>query len=196
MVLHVAPLGELVLFVGVGLGWRSWLHRRRYGDSGIMLFRQGRWQGVLDAGTVVFLALVGTYATAVALGVLAPPTVTVALAGAVLAIGGTVLMAVAQLDLGASWRVGIERPARPGLVTTGWYRVCRNPIFLFMLVIFGGIVVQLDPRLAVVVLVAAYVIIRRQVGNEEDYLERTYGDAYREYARHVGRFVPGIGRLP
>jgi protein-S-isoprenylcysteine O-methyltransferase Ste14 len=30
---------------------------------------------------------------------------------------------------------------------------------------------------------------------EEAYLMRTYGDAYSEYARQVGRFMPGIGKL-
>ena len=29
---------------------------------------------------------------------------------------------------------------------------------------------------------------------EEPYLSRTHGDAYREYASRVGRFVPGVGR--
>jgi protein-S-isoprenylcysteine O-methyltransferase Ste14 len=30
---------------------------------------------------------------------------------------------------------------------------------------------------------------------EEAYLARVYGDAYRAYARRVGRFLPGIGLL-
>jgi protein-S-isoprenylcysteine O-methyltransferase Ste14 len=42
----------------------------------------------------------------------------------------------------------------------------------------------------------AFIGIRHQVFAEEDYLLRTYGDAFRAYARRVGRFVRGIGRLP
>ena len=30
---------------------------------------------------------------------------------------------------------------------------------------------------------------------EEPYLRRVHGAAYEEYARRVGRFVPGVGRL-
>ena len=30
---------------------------------------------------------------------------------------------------------------------------------------------------------------------EEPYLLRQHGDAYRNYAARVGRFVPGLGRL-
>jgi len=31
---------------------------------------------------------------------------------------------------------------------------------------------------------------------EEPYLLDTHGDAYRGYATRVGRFLPGVGRLP
>jgi protein-S-isoprenylcysteine O-methyltransferase Ste14 len=30
---------------------------------------------------------------------------------------------------------------------------------------------------------------------EEPYLIRIHGDSYRDYARRVGRFLPGVGRL-
>jgi protein-S-isoprenylcysteine O-methyltransferase Ste14 len=30
---------------------------------------------------------------------------------------------------------------------------------------------------------------------EEPYLLRTHGEAYRDYASRIGRFVPGLGRL-
>ena len=53
-----------------------------------------------------------------------PPAAAAALrvTGSVLVLGATALMLVAQLDLGASWRVGIDEGARPGLVTGGLYR--------------------------------------------------------------------------
>jgi protein-S-isoprenylcysteine O-methyltransferase Ste14 len=31
---------------------------------------------------------------------------------------------------------------------------------------------------------------------EEPHLLRTHGQAYEDWAREVGRFVPGVGRLP
>ena len=81
------------------------------------------------------------------------------------------LLVIAQLNLGASWRVGIEEGARPGLIT-------------------GGLSV-----LSALMLAGAYVGVRQQIAAEEDYLARTYGAEYREYARRVGRLVPGIGKL-
>ena len=44
-------------------------------------------------------------------------------------------------------------------------------------------------------LIGAAIGIRLQVAAEEEYLLRTYGDEYRDYARRVGRFVAGVGRL-
>jgi protein-S-isoprenylcysteine O-methyltransferase Ste14 len=56
--------------------------------------------------------------------------------------GGVLLQILAQYDLGASWRLGIEEGARPGLVTTGLYQWCRNPICLGMVATIVGFVVH------------------------------------------------------
>jgi len=114
--------------------------------------------------------------------------------GTVLLFGGIALLVIAQLNLGASWRIGIEEGSSPGLVTSGFYRVCRNPIFFAILIMLTGYTVLLPTRLSLALLVGAFIGIRQQVLTEEAYLHRTYGDDYRAYARRVGRFVPGIGR--
>jgi protein-S-isoprenylcysteine O-methyltransferase Ste14 len=118
------------------------------------------------------------------------------LTGTVLLFGGIAFLVTAQLNLGASWRIGIEESSRAGLVTSGFYRFCRNPIFFAILIMLTGYTLLLPTRLSLVLLVGAFIGIRQQVLTEEAHLSRTYGDAYRGYARRVGRFVPGIGRLP
>ena len=42
MIWRFVPLVGLLLFYGLGFGWRTWLHARRYGASGIALFRSDR----------------------------------------------------------------------------------------------------------------------------------------------------------
>lgn len=116
-------------------------------------------------------------------------------AGTVLLFGGIALLVAAQLNLGASWRIGIEEGARPGLITNGLYRFCRNPIFLAILIMLTGYTLLLPTSLSIALLIGAFIGIRQQVLTEEAYLSRTYGDAFHAYARHVGRFVPGIGKL-
>jgi protein-S-isoprenylcysteine O-methyltransferase Ste14 len=61
------------------------------------------------------------------------------MAGSIVLFGGLALMFRAQLDLGASWRVGIDEGAGPGLVKGGLYRLSRNPIFLAMLTVLVGL---------------------------------------------------------
>jgi protein-S-isoprenylcysteine O-methyltransferase Ste14 len=104
-------------------------------------------------------------------------------------------MVLAQLHLGASWRIGIDEGACPGLVTGGLYRFCRNPIFFGMFLAVAGLAVLQPTWLSAVAVVGAVAAVRAQVLEEESYLLTTYGDAYRAYARRVGRFAPGLGRL-
>ena len=198
------PLIGVVLFLAV-LCWRSWWQRRRYGSRGVLFFRSHHWRERLrDAlGVVLVLFLVGQAVMAVAWPKsLAPLDTTYHAAaeiwqvtGTALLFGGIALLVVAQLNLGASWRIGIEEGSSPGLVTGGCYRFCRNPIFLAILILLIGYTLLLPTRLSLALLVGAFVGIRQQVLTEEAYLCRAYGDAYRAYAHRVGRFVPTIGRL-
>ena len=206
MICRILPLIGVVLFLGVGLGGRAWLHARRYGACGIVLFRGSRrGQDVRDSLLVLLLLLLTGQALLAAgfpawlprpaFGMSPATAVVLCRAGAALLSGGLALLLVAQLNLGASWRIGIEEAARPGLVTGGLYRFCRNPIFLFMLVMFVGYALLLPTWLSAGMLVGAFVGVRQQVIAEEAYLSRVYGDQYRAYAGRVGRFLPWVGRL-
>jgi protein-S-isoprenylcysteine O-methyltransferase Ste14 len=197
------PATILVLFVGVGFGWRVWLHRRRYGESGIVLFRSGRpLQHARDAAAILLFAGFAWQALAVAIdgdalngARLVATSTLLSWIGAALGIIGTGLMVVAQLELGSSWRIGIDQGARPGLVTSGIYRFCRNPIFLAMGVALLGLTLLLPTALAIASLIVTLLGIRRQVLDEEAYLQRVYSFDFAAYADKVGRFVPLLGRI-
>lgn len=82
-----------------------------------------------------------------------------------------------------------NQPARV-LVTSGIYRWTRNPIYLGFFLAYGGIgiatrspwVLALAPPLAITI---RYGVVAR----EEAYLERRFGDAYRDYKARVRRWV-------
>jgi len=142
------------------------------------------------------IAAAGWPASISPIGVLSQPEARIwQVTGAVVLFGGLVLLIIAQLHLGASWRIGIEEGTSPGLVTSGLYRFCRNPIFLAILITLTGYTVLLPTRLSLALLLESFIGIRQQILTEEAYLLRTYGDGYRKYARRIGRFLPGIGRL-
>jgi len=205
VVASALPLIAVLVFYGLGFGWRTWVQLRRYGSSGIVLFRSGRPGQHLREALFVVLA-VALFAEAALAAVaprrlpglvpLAPATAAVLRAtGTVMVLGATALMLAAQLDLGASWRVGIDEGARPGLVTGGLYRYSRNPIYVAMLTALLGFALLLPSWISLGLLIGAGLGIRRHVRDEEAYLARTYGEEYRRYAARVGRFVPGVGRL-
>lgn len=199
------PLGGVLATLAIAFVWRPWLQRHRYGTHGILLFRSREpAQHARDAFVVALFALLLAQAI---IGALAPESLSLAQAdrrahatvrvglGALLMITGIVLLVAAQLQLGASWRIGIDVAAKPGLVTSGLYAFSRNPIFLALLVIVAGYMLLIPTLLSAALLAGSYIGTRLQIGAEEAYLARSYGDQYRAYARRVGRLVPGIGRL-
>jgi protein-S-isoprenylcysteine O-methyltransferase Ste14 len=110
--------------------------------------------------------------------------------------GAGVLTTRAQLDLGRSWRIGVDESERTELMTEGSFGVVRNPIFsgMGLAVVGAGLAVPTPASwLAAVALLTGVELQVRAV--EEPYLLRTHGVAYREYGRRTGRFAPGIGRL-
>lgn len=203
MIVNWVPAIFLALFVGVGFGWRIWLQWRRFGHSGLALFRSGRLAQHLRETSLFAVALLLGFQV-VAAG--AAPDRVARLAplaafggfgyglGYLLAFGGLALMVRAQLEMGASWRIGVDERSRPGLVTHGLYARTRNPIYLAMFLAFAGLVLLLPTWTTFGALIGALLAVRQQVREEEAYLLRTYGDEFRRYAARVGRFVPGLGR--
>jgi protein-S-isoprenylcysteine O-methyltransferase Ste14 len=78
----------------------------------------------------------------------------------------------------------------PRLTTEGPFRYSRNPSYLALAMIYAGIAVLRNSPWAILLLPVALVVIRREViGREERYLERTFGEEYRDYKIRVRRWV-------
>jgi protein-S-isoprenylcysteine O-methyltransferase Ste14 len=118
------------------------------------------------------------------------------LAGLLLYAIGLAACVGAQLAMGASWRIGVDEAERTDLVTDGPFAVVRNPIYAGVIPLVAGLAL-LAPNpvtiAAFAALVAALEIQVRLV--EERHLLRAHGQAYRDYASRVGRFVPGVGLI-
>lgn len=191
---------SLVLFAALAFGWRSWLQWRRTGSTGFKGI-SGRLGSAEWFGGVL-LAVAFAVAALAPIAILAGWSRDIELPPSFIAVGAAVLGAgivgtlVAQLDMGASWRIGVDANQRTALVSNGLFRFARNPIFTSMLLVLAGAALLLPGVLSAAAFVAALVGIELQVRLvEEPYLLRTHGDAYRDYARRVGRFVPLLGRL-
>ncbi len=163
------------------------------GSSGAPHQRLGAW--LMRAFAVGAVAWQAGYAIAgpAAVGVVAAPPA-VAVVGWTLVVAAMGVLMIAQAQMGAAWRIGIDERATP-LVTHGLYRLVRNPIYSAMdLVLVGGVLVAPSPAtLAGAIFLAASLAVQTRL--EERHLAAMHGASYREYAARVGRFVPGIGRL-
>jgi protein-S-isoprenylcysteine O-methyltransferase Ste14 len=198
---RLVPVALLLLFFGVALVWRAIHQRRRFGAFGIQVLRERGLNAVvglvLTAGTLLLFVQSAVWAlepARVEPSFVFTPSTELTLAGALLVLVALGLLVAAQLELGASWRVGIEPGAAPGLVTHGFYRYVRNPIFAFLLVAMVGFALLLPTWLSLVMVLGSWAGVRLQVAREETYLLATYGEAYRNYCARVGRLLPGIGR--
>lgn len=195
----VAALVLYVVWFLLAFGVRTIVQLRRTGDSGFRgLSRSGILEVVAGLGFVVAL-LIGLAAPIADLASLdrigALDHTIAAAAGVVLASLGVLLTLLAQLSMGDSWRIGVDRGERTDLIHHGPFRIVRNPIFSAMVVTAVGLALMVPNLLAVVGLVSLVVALEAQVrGVEEPYLRSMHGDAYRRYEATVGRFVPRLRR--
>ena len=76
------------------------------------------------------------------------------------------------------------------IVTGGPYRFTRNPLYVGMTLIYGGITALFNALPAVLLLPIALAVMQRGViAREERYLERKFGDEYLDYKARVRRWI-------
>ena len=76
------------------------------------------------------------------------------------------------------------------LVTEGIFRVSRHPMYLGMILIVAGIGVLVGSATPwLVVILLAILFDRFFIKTEEQILEETFGDLFREYRKHVRRWI-------
>ena len=149
--------------------------------------------GVIALPPLIFL---GFLTAAVALEAIVPLPVPVAhslaryVAGAVLAGSGFVMIATGtRRFVAAGTNVPPTLPTT-ALVVDGIYRRTRNPLYLGLTLVYLGLGVAAGSLWAIgLVVPLLWVINVGVVTREERYLERKFGDAYRDYKARVRRWI-------
>lgn len=180
-------------YLATAFGWRTWRQWRTTGDAGIRVGRDGSCQERI-AGAL----FTSSVATALA-GSLSRPREPgpVRSAGLALMVAGLLGTLVAQVDLGRSWRIGVDPDERTDLVTSGAFSVVRNPIFTAMATFSIGVALAQRNRTAVLAGLSMVAAVEAQVRLvEEPYLRTVHGATFADYRERVGRFLPRLGRRP
>jgi protein-S-isoprenylcysteine O-methyltransferase Ste14 len=110
--------------------------------------------------------------------------------GGVLALAGVALLL--SFNTAFARKGTAVEPWKPttAIVTTGPFRITRNPAYLGMALLYIGITLLADVPWALLVLPVVVVVIDRLViAREERYLERKFGREYLDYKRDVRRWI-------
>lgn len=182
----VPPL--TIAYIATAFGWRTWKQWRTTGDAGVRVGRDGSYEERIAGG--LFASSVAAALT----GSLSRPRHPgpVRSAGLALMVGGLSGTLIAQVDLGRSWRIGVDPDERTDLVTSGLFSVARNPIFTAMAAFSIGTALAQRNRIATLAGLSMVAAVETQVRLvEEPYLRTVHGEAYTNYCQRVGRFLPG-----
>ena len=188
----------LALFFGLAMFWRSYVAWKR---TGVNPYALGNGDTVHDyVGKLFRFTLIATALIVLAFSLseslynlLMPiPWLDSSLligVGLALLASALIWVLVAQIQMGDSWRIGIDEKTNSPLVQHGLFGVSRNPIFLGMLVMLVGLLFAIPTAATLIVTLLGFALIHIQVRLEEPFLLDKYGEAYRVYQKRVRRWL-------
>lgn len=110
--------------------------------------------------------------------------------GVVVAVLGIALVAIGRRTM---IKHGTNvNPTQPttAIVETGPFRFTRNPLYVGITLAYVGFSILLNTWWSLFLLVPVWIVMHLfVVRREEAYLERKFGDAYRNYCRRVRRYL-------
>lgn len=130
----------------------------------------------------IVVPLIGLLLYLLVPGVRDQPWTILRIAGVILAITGYVLFVTARLQFGKSFSVS---PQAKELVTHGLYSRIRNPIYVFVGVMWFGLIVALRLYWLFVPLLALILMQVFRVGREARVLQERFGQAYLDYRKQT-----------
>lgn len=198
-----------VLVVAVCVWWYwaavvalSWLRRLWTGQRGALRPRAASDRWLMRFWILVIIAWNALPAMALHKGeppfgpfaeALESPLVYLRWAAAAGAVGCVVVTVRCWVEMGRDWSVAIvEDGEGQGLVTTGLFRWVRHPIYaLSVLMVVLTAVACMSWPMALAAL-AHVTMMNLKARREEQALIGVFGDAYRDYMKTTGRFVPRL----
>lgn len=101
-------------------------------------------------------------------------------AGLLLIVPSLVLFALARIQLGSAFQASA---AAKQLVTSGIYKKIRHPVYLFGLLFMLGLIILFQKYVLAILLVPMALMQLRRIKAEEQVLESTFGEQYRNYKK-------------
>lgn len=189
MFFQIAALAVLTVFYAFYLG-KMFLQRRK----GIQTDQMGKgkkgrtWRIEIALKIVTYLTVVAEVVSVLLNTGMLPDWARYT--GLVLGVIGTGFFSVTVVSMKDSWRAGVSSSDETSLVTSGIFRISRNPAFLgFDLVYLGLVLMFFNVWLFAVSMLAIIMLHLQIVCVEEPFLRHTFGENYITYSKHVCRYL-------
>ena len=102
---------------------------------------------------------------------------------------GMIIEIIGILELGLNFRIELPKE-KTELMTSGIYRLMRNPIAFSLYLSLFGIFLISSNVFTLVILILNIITFNAKVKCEENYLQEQFGEIYIEYKKKVGRYLP------
>jgi len=109
--------------------------------------------------------------------------------GVMFCFAGLAALLWSLVSFGRSFRIGIDTDRPDALIVDGIFAFSRNPIYVAFAIILLGEFLIFANWISLIYLVAAVLLMHRQVLREEAYLKTHYGPAYEQYRHRVRRYL-------
>lgn len=115
--------------------------------------------------------------------------ITMRIIGAILGFLGVIIFAIAVYTMRDSWRAGIPEKDKTELVTTGIFRISRNPAFLGFDLVYIAILLMFFNWVLFAFSLWTIVMLDLQIREEEDFLVSTFETEYAKYKNKTRRYI-------
>ncbi len=102
---------------------------------------------------------------------------------------GTIVEILGMYSLGINFRIELPKEETE-LITSGIYRVMRNPIAFGLYLIIIGTFLLIPNVLTLIITIANIIVFDAKVRDEEKFLLARFEKSYEDYQKKVGRYFP------
>ena len=99
-----------------------------------------------------------------------------------------------QIHLGRNYSTTLHMSEKQSLITTGPYRHIRHPMYTALITVGIGMGLTSTSWYFLLPFVATGIVVAFRVRREEEAMIEKFGEAYIEYAKGTGMFLPPVGR--
>jgi len=196
-IFQITALAYLIIYCGILIGLRGFLLYKRTGINPIKSRKktgiEGYVENVLKFCFILIVVVIlnfvfieNNYSLLIPITYL--ETSLIAYTGMALSMIGLVFGFVSQLQMGDSWRLGLNENETTQLIDHGIYKFSRNPIYLGYLISNIGFFMLMPNAISLSILALSYVSIAIKIRLEENHLIKKNGLEYERYLKRVRRW--------